>query len=189
MYTQANNCHLLNLNLLPSLFSREPFLYLASARSSLLVLAHDVDPVEVLFVLAFVAHYSRGADGGFGNHVVEHSPVVVFLLQVAHAALLHAVAHTDVHTSRAENAMNLSKHLVCVGARTVSTKYRVEGALVNYSVEGAVLKLKLANIALLVNESGVLFLIEFLHLLDNSKGNVNVDNVLESVVKHFFGDA
>lgn len=85
--------------------------------------------------------------------------------------------------------MNFAKHLIRIGAWTVATKNAIKGALVDNGIKSAVFKLKLTHVALLVNERGVLFFVELLHGLDDRETDVNVRNVLEAIVEHFFGNS
>jgi hypothetical protein len=85
--------------------------------------------------------------------------------------------------------MNFVEHLLCIWATTITTQNRVESAFVDNSVESLVcyLRVHLSDVHLFVSKRGVLLTIEVLHLLNASKGNVDVRDVLIALVKHFFG--
>lgn len=145
--------------------------------------------MEVFLVLALRRNYSASANGRFCNHVVKYCPIVFLFLQVRHPWLFHTVAYADIDTSWAQYAVDLWKHLVCIWTRAIAAKDRIDRALVNNSIKGAIFKLKLPNITLFVNQSWVFFFVQFLHLLDHSETNVNVCLLLITIVKHLFRDS
>lgn len=139
--------------------SESRFRLISESSSILGLFAHNVNPVEVLFVFAFGAYHSAGADSGLGHHVVENSPVVLLFLEIRHPRFLHAIADAHVYTRGGEYSVDFREHLVCVGAGPISTENGVECALIDDSVEGAILKLKLSNITLLILKSRILFFV------------------------------
>ena len=63
-----------------------------------LLLAHDVDPVEVLVISGLGCNDCGGGDGWLGNHVVRNGPIKFLLLEVGHTGLLDTVGDADVDT-------------------------------------------------------------------------------------------
>ena len=62
------------------------------------LLAHDVDPVEVLVVSGLGCNDSGGRDGWLGYHVVRNGPIEFLLLEVGHTRLFDTVGDADVDT-------------------------------------------------------------------------------------------
>ena len=156
---------------------------------SVSLLPHHIYVVEILFVLVFVSYHSRGWDSGFGHLVLEHSPVELLLLEVAHPLLWEAVWNHDVHSSWRKYSVNLTEHLVGIGTRTVPAQDWVEGALVDDSVKGAVFILQTPHIHLFERQVRQLLLVHLLHLLDHSEGDIDVGDVLVTVLVHFLAQA
>ena len=150
------------------------------------LLAHDVDPVEVLVVSGLGCNDSRGGDGWLGDHVVRNGPIELLLLEVGHAGLLYAVGDADVDTVGWETTVDFSKHLVSVRSGSITAKDGVEGALVNDCIKSTVFITKRSHVHLFVRHVGVLVFVELLHLLDHSEWNVDVGDVGVAVVIHLF---
>lgn len=144
--------------------------------------------MEVALLVLLGRDHARGRDGWLGHEVMRHSPVEVTVLEVAHALVLHTVRDTDVDAVGGENTVNLGQHLGCVGAGAVSTEDGVECALVNDGIEGSLSVLKLAHVHLLVDQGGESFFVRLGHLLHNGEGDVDVVDVLVTILKHFLGE-
>ena len=151
---------------------------------------HDVHPVEVFLIFLLVRYHCRSRDRWLGNHVVQHGPIVLLLVEVRHAWLFDAVRNANVNSVWRQNAVNFVQSLLRIWTAAISAKDWVKSALIDYCVEGTVLKVAhRADVHLLVGKRWVLFPIEFSHLLDHGCWDINVGYVLEAVVEHFFREA
>ena len=153
------------------------------------LLPHDVHPVEVAVVALLRADDGRGRDGRLGHEMVRNRPVEVAALEVVHALLLHAVGDADVDAVGREHAMDLREHLRGVGAGAITAQNRVERALVDHGVECAVLILQLPDVHLLVDHAWVALFVHFGHLLLHSERDVNVAQILVTILKHLLREA
>jgi hypothetical protein len=147
---------------------------------------HHIDIMEILLVLFFLSYYSWGWDSWLGYLVLEMCPVELWFLEVSHSLFWKAVRYTDIYSSWREYSIDFTKHLVCIGAWTITTQDWIKCAFINDCVKGSIFVLKTSGIHLFKGEVRDLFFIHFLHLFDNSEWNINVSQMLVSIFIHFF---
>ena len=118
--------------------------------------------------------------------MVRHCPIEGAILEVANTLVIDSVTDADVDTVGGQHAVDLSQHLGCVGARAISAKDRVEGALVKDGVKNGVLVLELTDVHLFVDEGRVAVLVQLGHLLHDGERDVDVADVLVAILVHLF---
>lgn len=152
-----------------------------------LLLSHYENKVEVLILLFFSAGHHQGSGYcGFGDLLHKHVPVVLLPVEVTDSLLGLPIGDTNVHSAGGQHSVHFVQHQLSIGARPISAQDGVEGALVNYGIERAILELKTFAVHLLVFQLGVLVLVQVLHLSVHRVGNVDARDVLVAVFEHFF---
>ena len=111
-------------------------------------------------------------------------PLESTVLEVVHALGHHSVRNTDINSVWCEDALDLREHLLCIGTRAITAQDRVEGALVDHRIEGAIWETDIADVHLLVGESGVTLFVHLCHLLYHGEGDVDIGDVLVAILKH-----
>ena len=150
------------------------------------LLSHYIDIVEILLVFIFTRDHSWGRNGRLGYLVLENCPVVVLFLEITKSLLWQTISHTDIYPCGWKYSINFAQYLVSVGSGPISAQYWVNCTLINYCIECAIFILETSCIHLLKRQVRTLLLVQFLHLLYNSKWDVHVRNVLVAIFVHLF---
>ena len=145
--------------------------------------------MEVAVLVLLSADDTGGRDGGLGDQVVRDLPLEVGGLEVAETLIGDTVRDADVDAVGGEHTVDLGKHRSSVGTRAVTTEDGVEGALVDDSIEGAILVLQLTHIHLLVNKGRVAVLVHLSHLLHDGEGDIDVRDVGVAILEHLLRQA
>ena len=145
--------------------------------------------MEVAVLVLLSADDTGGRDGGLGDQVVRDLPLEVGGLEVAETLIGDTVRDADVDAVGGEYTVDLGKHRSGVGTRAVTTEDGVEGALVDDSIEGAILVLQLTHIHLLVNKGRVAVLVHLSHLLHDGEGDIDVRDVGVAILEHLLRQA
>ena len=81
--------------------------------------------------------------------------------------------------------MDFIQHLVTVRTSVVATtEDRVKASFINDCIKSAVLKLQTLRVHLLIRHLRNLLFVMLLHLLDNSEGDIDVRDLLVTILKH-----
>lgn len=141
-----------------------------------------------IFIIILFASWNNGGCGNcrLSYFLGEHSPVIVLLAEILQSVFRYSVGNTDVYTVWRKNTVNLIKHCLAVWTWIVTAENGIETSLVDDCIEDTFLTLQTAGIHLLESQLRDLFFVILLHLLDDCKRNVNVRDVLVTVLEHVF---
>ena len=82
--------------------------------------------------------------------------------------------------------MYFIEHWFRIRSWIITTEGSIKASLINDSIKTTVFELKLSSIHLFELKIWYFLFIIFLHLFNDGKRNIDVCNVLESILKHFF---
>jgi len=143
--------------------------------------------VEVLIVVLFsCGNHGWCRDSWFGYFLCENCPVIGIFIEIWQTVFWNTVSNTNVNSCWWKNSMYLIEHWFRIRTWIITAKSSIEAGLINNCIKTSIFELELSGIHLLELQIWYFLLVIFLHLFYHSKWNVNVCDMLETILKHFF---